>query len=74
MTNDKQYFKDRPVHGDGLLETEYDPFVDVFSSLMGDLGLPVEYVDDWVLYHMQTGEVHCGSNDKRSIPSNLWWQ
>jgi hypothetical protein len=32
------------------------------------------FVDDWSGYHVQFGNVHCGTNVRRSVPSNNWWQ
>jgi protein-arginine deiminase len=40
---------------------------DVFPDDMA-----IEFMDDWDLYHMGLGEVHCGSNVKRA-PSQAWW-
>ena len=36
----------------------------------------VKFVDSWSPYHTNDGEVHCGSNVKRSLPANNspWWQ
>jgi len=37
-------------------------------------GLTAHFVDDWDRYHTQQGEVHCGTNAKRSVPSGVeWW-
>lgn len=32
------------------------------------------FVDDWSGYHVYYGNVHCGTNVRRSVPSNNWWQ
>ena len=48
-----------------------DPMIqavrDIFPS-----GLNLHFVDDWEVYHMGLGEVHCGSNVKRESQSD-WW-
>ena len=31
------------------------------------------FVDDWDVYHMGLGEVHCGTNMTRS-PRDNWWE
>ena len=31
------------------------------------------FLDDWQVYHMGLGEVHCGSNVKRTAP-RTWWE
>ncbi|RYY52335.1 MAG: hypothetical protein EOO09_21725, partial [Chitinophagaceae bacterium] len=33
----------------------------------------VYFVDDWELYHVSGGEVHCGSIVKRALPATDWW-
>ena len=30
------------------------------------------FVDDWSVYHMGLGEVHCGTNVERET-NNEWW-
>jgi len=37
-------------------------------------GIQVHWVEDWDLYHRDDGEVHCGSNVFRAIPSAKWWE
>jgi protein-arginine deiminase len=31
------------------------------------------FLDDWEVYHMGLGEVHCGSNVERET-DNAWWE
>ncbi len=38
------------------------------------LGYNIQWVDDWLLYHINLGEVHCATNSARAIPSNKWWE
>lgn len=49
-----------------------DPFIahvrDTFPS-----DLPVHFVDNWFVYHMGGGEVHCGTNERRT-PDVGWWE
>jgi protein-arginine deiminase len=35
-------------------------------------GVELVFVDDWDTYHMALGEVHCGSNVRRT-PVDGWW-
>jgi len=39
-------------------------------------GLEVRFTDDWSLYHILDGEVHCGSNPEAPPPSDgmKWWE
>ena len=37
-------------------------------------GISISWIDDWALYHALDGEVHCGTNAARSIPSVKWWE
>jgi len=51
-----------------------DPFIAEFEGLLPS-GPNYEYhwVDDWDIYHMGLGEVHCGTNVIRTPASN-WWE
>lgn len=35
----------------------------------------VDFVDDWDAYHIQEGEIHCGTNSWRlpGISDEKWW-
>lgn len=48
-----------------------DPVIAAFSAAM-PAGIELHFVDDWDVYHMGLGEVHCGSNVKRA-PAGAWW-
>lgn len=50
-----------------------DPFETDVETRLGALGLAVGFADDWDLYHVNMGEVHCGTNVAREIASN-WWE
>ena len=51
---------------------------DIFKKQLEDAlaphGITVKWVEDWDLYHIQSGEVHCGSNAVRSTPETKWWE
>lgn len=48
-----------------------DPFIKAFSDAVPQ-ELDLHWVDNWDVYHMGLGEVHCGTNVKRT-PSGDWW-
>lgn len=48
-----------------------DPLIAAVDALMPP-GITTHYVDDWDVYHMALGEVHCGTNVKRT-PQGSWW-
>jgi protein-arginine deiminase len=50
-----------------------DVFIDAFNQLLPP-SLDLYYVDDWDTYHLMQGEVHCGSNTRRSPPNATWWK
>ncbi|UCC32014.1 MAG: hypothetical protein JSU86_06990, partial [Phycisphaerales bacterium] len=56
------------------LDTYRDPFrVWLNQNMPGDIS--IEYIDDWYLYHLAYGEVHCSSNEQRAVPvSPKWWE
>jgi hypothetical protein len=49
-----------------------DPIIAAFAQLM-PAGMTLHFVDDWSTYHMSLGEVHCGSNVRRT-PIQAWWE
>lgn len=49
-----------------------DPIIAAFTQKMPQ-GMQLHFVDDWSVYHMGLGEVHCASNVKRT-PTASWWQ
>ena len=58
-----------------LRESVSDQSSDLMIELVRDVfpdDMAIEFMDDWDLYHMGLGEVHCGSNVKRA-PSQAWW-
>ncbi|UCC31834.1 MAG: hypothetical protein JSU86_06065, partial [Phycisphaerales bacterium] len=61
------------LNGNGMLDTLRDPFqVWLNHNVPGNIS--VEYIDDWIVYHLGHGEVHCSSNEQRAIPASpKWW-
>lgn len=47
--------------------------VDIFEADVTSKFPTARFVDDWYLYHINMGEVHCGSNVRRSPYSFNWW-
>lgn len=48
-----------------------DPVIAAFTQRM-PAGIELHFVNDWYVYHLGLGEVHCGSNVKRT-PAGSWW-
>lgn len=48
-----------------------DPVITAFTNLMPP-GMSLHFVDDWDVYHLGLGEVHCGTNVRRT-PMATWW-
>jgi|GEM_PF-1924392 len=61
------------LNGNGKLDTLRDPF-EVWLAQNMVPGVTVEFIDDWIVYHLGDGEVHCSSNELRTLPSTKWWQ
>ena len=51
-----------------------DKFEEEARNLLTPLGLTLHFVDDWYSYHLQLGEVHCGSNTLRTETKFKWWE
>ena len=49
-----------------------DPFIQLMQERLPS-SLKLHFVDDWAVYHMGLGEVHCGSNVERA-PTVSWWE
>ena len=49
-----------------------DVFIDAVRRLMPE-SLELVFLDDWYDYHLMLGEVHCGTNVKRTAP-RTWWE
>lgn len=53
----------------GPLVNGKDAFRKVMEDLLAPRQITVNWVEDWDLYHREAGEVHCGSNVRRTIPT-----
>ena len=52
-----------------FLDNGQDAFeTDVSANFPGSV-----YLDDWLYYHINFGEVHCGTNVVRDFPGLDWW-
>jgi protein-arginine deiminase len=53
-----------------------DLFEEDLRGKLAPLGLTVKFIDDWVEYHVNLGEVHCGTNTLRKPdPAKWkWWE
>ncbi len=60
-----------PFLRDDPTDQSADPIIDLVRSLM-PASTNVVFLDDWEIYHMGLGEVHCGSNTLRT-PAGDWW-
>lgn len=49
-----------------------DPVAEDFASRMPE-HLLIEFLDDWEVYHLGMGEVHCGTNVIRTPSETAWW-
>jgi protein-arginine deiminase len=49
-----------------------DPLISHVRDLFPD-SMDLVFLDDWEVYHMGLGEVHCGSNVEREV-DNAWWE
>lgn len=53
------------------------PFIPIFqndfANTLKPLGQVPEFIDDWSIYHIMEGEVHCGSNTRRQPFDRAWW-
>ena len=62
------------ANGNFMLDTLRDPF-EVWFNQNAPASVTFTYIDDWLIYHLNNGEVHCGSNERRTIPSDpKWWE
>lgn len=48
-----------------------DPIIAAFKAAL-PASLELHFVDDWDTYHLALGEVHCGTNVRRT-PAGTWW-
>lgn len=50
-----------------------DVFEKAFEDLLAPRGITVHWVEDWDTYHRNLGEVHCGSNTRRTPTHAAFW-
>lgn len=50
-----------------------DIFKKALAESLAKIGITVDFVEDWE-YHVEMGEVHCGTNTTRRIPDVKWWE
>jgi protein-arginine deiminase len=51
-----------------------DVFKAQLEAALAPYQVRVQWVENWNLYHRAAGEVHCGTNAMRAIPSVKWWE
>ncbi len=66
-------FTPDPMLRTDIDSTDGDPFVAYMEEVLPE-ELRIEWMDDWFVYHMGLGEVHCGSNVVRPSADALWWE
>jgi hypothetical protein len=64
------------INGNGLMDTHRDPYQVYLNGALPPTASAV-YIDDWY-YHINEGEVHCSSNERREKPATTnpgdsWW-
>ena len=50
-----------------------DPFQVETESRLGEIGVETHWIETWDVYHVRSGQVHCGSNTRRTVPESGWW-
>jgi protein-arginine deiminase len=68
--NGKLFVPD-PFFRSNLSDQSSDPFISAFAASMPE-DLELHFVDNWDVYHVNLGEVHCGTNVIRT-PNASWW-
>ena len=61
----------------GPRDGQGDVFENYVSGEFADKlpGAGVIFLDDWNTYHRMEGEIHCGTNAKRTPPPDVkWWE
>ncbi|MHA3772864.1 protein-arginine deiminase family protein [Verrucomicrobiota bacterium sgz303538] len=83
----RRYFQDKtsytpdvvngqPINGVYHAPKQYGPRVGGNDLFEADVAAKIPgavFIDDWSVYHLLDGEVHCGSATKREIPQKEWW-
>lgn len=71
VINRDHYFAPDP-HGP-MIDGQ-DMFKVQLQAALQPYGVTVQFIEDWNLYHRLAGEIHCGTNAERVIPSTKWWE
>lgn len=62
------------LNEDGMLNTHNDPLQEYVLSVL-PAGVEPHFVDTWQMYHLYWGEIHCGSEVRRTpTTSTEWWE
>jgi protein-arginine deiminase len=59
---------------EGPLVDGVDPFKAHLETALAARGITVRWSDVWDLLHRNSGEVHCGTNATRALPTARWWE
>jgi protein-arginine deiminase len=51
-----------------------DVMKEQLETVLAPLGITVQWIENWNIYHRMLGEVHCGTNALRSVPTVRWWE
>lgn len=60
-----------PFFRTDVADQSADPIIAAITALL-PTSLSLHFVDDWDVYHLGLGEVHCGTNVQRT-PAGDWW-
>ena len=71
LDGDTHLFVPDPFFRSELSAQGSDQFIAAFAEAM-PAALELHFVDDWDVYHLGIGEVHCGTNVTRT-PTEAWW-
>ncbi len=69
---DPKLFIADPFIRSDLDDQDSDPMIQAVRDLM-PAELDIQFLDDWDVYHLGLGEVHCGSNVLRTPSTADWW-
>lgn len=51
-----------------------DLFQDELEEMLAGLGIDSQFIDDWYEYHLDGGEIHCGTNQLPAAVAKKWWE
>lgn len=67
-----QWVNSNPVHANPFGPRNSSGTDVLRESIQALTGATSVFLDDWLTYHLNSGEVHCGSNAERQ-PEASWW-